>query len=214
MQTLSQKIDALIEKYSLLKHPFYQSWSAGTLTKEMLAGYSKEYYQLVKAVPAMVEQAVQGCPADLQQEVTGVELEEKEHIGFWERFASSLSVDETTLKAYVGAVKTQEAVTTLLHTCQTHLTSAAVMYAFEKEIPVVSKSKLDGLAKFYNMTSADATDYFVIHTEADIRHAAVWQHILDAVPEENHAELIAAAQQSLEAQNMLLDACCEEYCDM
>ena len=49
-----QKIDEMIEERSLLKHPFYQMWSDGKLTKESLAGYSKEYFQLVKAVPAFM----------------------------------------------------------------------------------------------------------------------------------------------------------------
>jgi pyrroloquinoline-quinone synthase len=40
------RIDAEIEKRSLLKHPFYRKWSEGKLTKENLAGYSMEYFQL------------------------------------------------------------------------------------------------------------------------------------------------------------------------
>ena len=51
MSDLIQKIDMLIEERSLLKHPFYQAWSEGKLTQDALAGYSKEYFQLVKAVP-------------------------------------------------------------------------------------------------------------------------------------------------------------------
>ncbi len=214
MQTLSQKIDLLIEEYSLLKHPFYQSWSAGTLTKEVLAGYSKEYYQLVKAVPALVSKAADGCDPAYHEEVAGVHLEEQEHIGFWEKFAHSLNVDTSSLMNYTGLDKTQAAVNMMLDACVDQSSATAVMYAFEKEIPVVSQSKLDGLAKFYDMTSADATDYFVLHTEADIRHAAVWRNMLDAMPVEKHEELLAAAKQSLIGQNTLLDACYESYCMM
>ncbi len=46
-----KRIDEMIEEISLLKHTFYQMWSDGKLTQESLAGYSKEYFQLVKAVP-------------------------------------------------------------------------------------------------------------------------------------------------------------------
>ena len=143
MQTLSQKIDLLIEEYSLLKHPFYQSWSAGTLTKDMLAGYSKEYYQLVKAVPTLVSKAADGCADEYKSEVAGVHLEEEEHIGFWERFAKSLDVDTDSLLSYTGTAKTQVAVDMMLDACQDQACAAAVMYAFEKEIPVVSQSKLE-----------------------------------------------------------------------
>ncbi len=33
-KTLVEVLDALIEKYHLLKHPFYQAWTAGKLSKE------------------------------------------------------------------------------------------------------------------------------------------------------------------------------------
>ena len=48
---LIQKIDQIIEERSLLKHPFYEMWSDGKLTQDSLAGYSKEYFQLVQVVP-------------------------------------------------------------------------------------------------------------------------------------------------------------------
>lgn len=214
MQTLSQKIDILIDQYSLLKHPFYQSWSAGTLTKDMLAGYSKEYYQLVKAVPVFAGVILANSPAVLHKEVEGVYLEEKEHIGFWEKFARSLHIDVDTLQSYAGMEKTNAAVAKMTEAAVDFDTGAALMYAFEKEIPVISKTKLEWLAEFYDMTSKDATDYFVIHSEADIRHAALWRDILDAMPEEKHAAMLAVAQLSLEGQNEVLDACYEGYCTM
>jgi len=62
MNYLIQKIDQMIEERSLLKHPFYQTWSDGKLTPEALAGYSKEYYQLVKAVPKFMEPLIKESP--------------------------------------------------------------------------------------------------------------------------------------------------------
>jgi len=35
-KTLLDSLDSLIERYHLLKHPFYQAWTAGTLSKEAL----------------------------------------------------------------------------------------------------------------------------------------------------------------------------------
>ena len=214
MQTLSQKIDVLIEQYSLLKHPFYQSWSAGTLTKDMLAGYTKEYYQLVKAVPVFAGMILANSPMALKKEVEGVYLEEKEHIEFWERFARSLDVNVDTLQSYEGMEKTNAAVAKMTDAAQDFSTASAIMYAFEKEIPVISKTKLEWLKEFYAMTSPDATDYFVIHSEADIRHAALWRDVLDGMPAEKHAALLAVAKLSLEGQNEVLDACYEGYCIM
>ena len=55
MTLLMDQINGEIEKSSLLKHKFYQMWQEGKLTLDDLAGYSKEYYQLVKNVPHLVE---------------------------------------------------------------------------------------------------------------------------------------------------------------
>ena len=58
MHSLIAQIDIEIERYSLLKHDFYRLWQEGRLTLDHLAGYSKEYFQLVKAVPLLVENAL------------------------------------------------------------------------------------------------------------------------------------------------------------
>ena len=55
MVSLIDQINYEIEKYSLLKHDFYKLWQEGKLTLDHLAGYSKEYFQLVKIIPKMVE---------------------------------------------------------------------------------------------------------------------------------------------------------------
>ena len=59
---LIQKIDQIIGERSLLKHPFYEMWSDGKLTQESLAGYSKEYFQLVKAVPEFMAPIIEKAP--------------------------------------------------------------------------------------------------------------------------------------------------------
>ena len=44
-------LDRLVEKYHLLKHPFYRAWTQGTLSRESLALYAEQYYQHVLAFP-------------------------------------------------------------------------------------------------------------------------------------------------------------------
>src|SRR6202162_4681030 len=55
-KTLVDSLDALIERYHLLKHPFYQAWSAGKLSKESLQLYAAQYYQHVRAFPENLKQ--------------------------------------------------------------------------------------------------------------------------------------------------------------
>ena len=206
-----QKIDEMIEERSLLKHPFYQMWSDGKLTQESLAGYSKEYFQLVKAVPSFMTPIIEKSPGSVVSELVDNQQEESDHIKPWISFAGELGISEEELISYAGTAKTQKAVSDLNQLMDTFDGGACAMYAFEKEIPKISQTKLDGLAEFYGMTSNEATEYFKLHTEADIRHAASWRNILEKSSADT-SNLIEIADKSISAQNLLLDSCYEEYC--
>ena len=201
----------MIKEKSLLKHPFYQMWSDGKLTQESLAGYSKEYFQLVKAVPFFMTPIIEKAPDSVVSELSANQQEESEHVKLWINFAGELGVSEDELTTYAGLTKTIKAVTDLNELMNIYEGGVCAMYAFEKEIPKISQIKLDGLAEFYGMTSDKATEYFKLHTEADIRHTASWRNILvkSSIDSNN---LLEIADKSISAQNLLLDSCYEEYC--
>jgi len=206
-----KRIDEMIEERSLLKHPFYQMWSDGKLTQESLAGYSKEYFQLVKAVPFFMTPIIEKAPNSVISELIANQQEESDHVKPWISFAGELGVSEDELIPYTGLTKTRKAVSDLNELMNTFEGGACAMYAFEKEIPKISQTKLDGLAEFYGMTSNEATEYFKLHTEADIRHAALWRNILEKSSTDSN-NLIEIAEKSISAQNLLLDSCYDEYC--
>ena len=208
---LIQRIDQIIEARSLLKHPFYEMWSDGKLTQESLAGYSKEYFQLVKAVPEFMAPIIENAPNSVIAELTENQQEESDHIQPWISFAGELGISEDELISYSGLNKTKKAVSDLTELMNTFDGGACAMYAFEKEIPKISQTKLDGLSEFYQITSDDATEYFKLHTEADVRHAASWRNILEKSNADT-SNLIEIAEKSVSAQNLLLDSCYDEYC--
>jgi pyrroloquinoline-quinone synthase len=210
MDNVVQRIDSEIEKRSLLKHSFYKMWSEGKLTLDHLQGYSKEYFQLVKTVPRFVESIAEatGSP-DI---IINNAREEAEHVELWVRFATALGVSKSDLISYGGSEKTNQAVANLMALANlTTEEAVATMYAYEMELPKISRSKIDGLKKLYGMDSEDATKYFEIHEEADVRHAQVWREILQRIPPERQESAFNAAIKSLQAQNMLLDSVHEKY---
>jgi len=207
-----ERIDLEIEKRSLLKHPFYRMWSDGKLTVDHLQGYSKEYFQLVKAVPDMVETIASSCDSSTSSLVADSAAEEIEHVVLWERFAKSLGVENSELVHHDGATKTKYAVDSLQELSRLPFEqAAAALYAYEADLPKISRSKIDGLKKFYDLSSEDATKYFEVHEEADVRHARLWRDILLAAPSDQHDSIIDSAMKSLAAQNILLDSVLEKY---
>ncbi len=209
--SLLVRIDAEIEKKSLLKHPFYRMWSEGKLTQENLAGYSMEYFQLVKAVPRLVSNvAGLAGPARSGQIRENME-EEVTHIEPWRRFSASLGVSKSKLESYRGAAATLNCVRSLEQlTLSSFEEGTAALYAYEKQLPEISRSKIDGLRKFYGLEGGDATRYFELHEEADVRHAAVWKAFLARTTSDR--KVMKAVSGSLKAQNGLLDSVMANHC--
>jgi pyrroloquinoline-quinone synthase len=212
MSSLIQRIDTIIEEQSLLKHKFYVMWNEGKLSKESLNGYSKEYFQLVKAVPTFVGEVMEKSPSEIKNTLALNRDEESEHIEPWVKFADALGVSQNDLRNYVGLDKTKQAISNLSYLMNSFEGGAAAMYALEQEIPKISLSKIDGLRKFYGLSDDDAIEYFRLHAEADIRHAALWRKILEKTPVSREDELVKISSKSLAAQNLLLDSCYDAYC--
>ena len=212
MNSLVQQIDSIIEEQSVLKHKFYVMWNEGKLSIESLSGYSKEYFQLVKSVPSFVGTIMTKSPNNIRNKIEENQQEEYEHILPWTKFAGALGVSKETLEAYDGLDKTRKSISNLSRLMNSYEEGAAAMYALEQEIPKISLSKIDGLRRFYGISEDDAIEYFRLHAEADIRHAALWRKILENVPKSKEKELSQIASESMTAQNLLLDSCYEAYC--
>jgi pyrroloquinoline-quinone synthase len=215
MYSLIDRIDLEIERYSLLKHDFYRLWQEGKLTSDHLAGYSKEYFQLVKAVPLLVENALRTNKVKkYEKSIQTILQDEREHIEPWIKFSSSLQVDKTELMDCVGEDLTKQSVDNMIKLSESSFEEAvAVLYAFEKQLPKISETKLDGLAKFYGITDGDSSEYFNIHKEIDIYHSKIWENIIKESSDDQKEKILNAIILSLKAQNSLLDSVKTRYVD-
>lgn len=209
---LLDALDARITERTLLGHPFYQSWSAGELTEEALAGYAREYFQLVRTVPELMETMKASAPAAMKDELEEHREEEAAHVEPWRGFARSLGVDPSELDAHEPLPETREAISKMkAAVAGTFEEGAAAMYALEREIPKIARTKMEGLEAFYGLTSDDALEYFRLHEEADVRHAATWRDVIETTTSPTET-LMEAASLSLDAQHRLLDGCVRVYC--
>ena len=215
MPHLSSAIESLVSSKSLLNHAFYKAWSKGELTLKDLQGYAKEYYYAAKNVPVVMETIRKNAPhtlTALQRETFEKNAaEEVEHIELWERFASSLGITQDELNAYEPTEIVREAVTSIVEQAELGFEEGvAAMYAFECELPAISQSKIDGLQKFYGLTSQDAHAYFNEHM-AEEKHLCFWRALLDSFEEGKEEECLLAAESTVAAQNRILDGVIERY---
>lgn len=178
-------LDALIQKKHMLSHPFYQAWTAGSLSLETLQTYAKEYYHHVKAFPTYLS-AIH-CRSDDQQvrkflleNLIDEEAGSPNHPDLWKTFALSLGVTEDALASHVPAPATKALIEHFRTTCSTGdlALGVASLYCYESQIPAICPTKIDGLKKWYGMTDPEGYRYFTVHEEADVEHSRVEKEML------------------------------------
>ena len=201
-------LDPMIEGRSLLQHPFYVRWVKGALTLDDLRIYAKEYFHLVERVPGIVARVKDRLPKEQSRRFGKIveenQREEVGHIDLWKRFAKSLGVSEAELRNHKPSSKARDAVERLEKGAEGSFEDAVTtMYALEHELPLIAKTKKDGLCRFYSLTNDDACCYFDEH-EKEEKHLMVWREI----PVDD-ARARQTAQSCLNAQHSLLDAVCE-----
>ena len=211
MYYLLQRIDLEIERHSLLKHKFYRLWSEGSLNVDQLKGYAMEYFQLVKAVPLLVRNVMSSCTNDtnLKYALDENYREESEHIDLWVKFAVSMGIKSDELVNYVPSDTTNKVVRFLIAlTKKSFGQGAAAMYAYEKQLPEISRSKINGLTQFYSLgNSREGIEYFTVHEEADVRHAAVWKGIIESVSHDPSESLYQAANRFTMGTKQVIGLC-------
>ena len=212
-------LDNLIAENHLLKHPFYQLWSQGKLTRENLREYAISYYPHVAAFPTYVSGVHSGCEdAALRQELLENLIEEERgtenHPALWRRFATALGADASDLSAAPRTPEVADAIAEFRRA--THDGSVAeglaALYAYESQIPEVSKTKREGLGAFYGIVDEDATRFFSVHEEADVWHRQVEREALGRVADtpEAQANALEAARRCCDALNRALDGVMRE----
>jgi pyrroloquinoline-quinone synthase len=223
LKFLLETIDNEINNRSLLHHKFYTLWNEGKLNLNQLRGYSKEYFQLVKTVPELVNSIYNNLETYTSDEhylksINKTHLEELDHIEPWIKFALSLGINRQELLDYDGTNEVNLAIESLKNLCSSSLIEGvSTLYSFEKELPQISKRKIEGLKKFYGISRIEDIKYFKIHEIADIEHANLWKSIL-IDPKVNKFEgiysnksALNASIKSLSIQNQILDSVCNTY---
>ena len=178
--SIKNELDAVVAKYDLLGHPFYQAWSAGTLPAEALASYAAEYGAFVQTVPA-------GWAA--HGDVT-TSIEEVQHAVLWERFANALGTTSIT-EPKLDATKSLVADCSELY--KSPATAMGGLYAFEAQQPNTAKSKLEGLEQHYANLPEDVKPYFAVHVD-DIHEREWIIERLSALPEADQKAAVVACE--------------------
>lgn len=181
---LLDRLDAAITEKNLLKHPFYQDWQAGKLSRESLQLYAAQYYRHVEAFPrhlrVLAARADESLRAVVLENLAEEENPARPHPQLWRDFAAALSVSDEDITTAPSLPGTQNVVHTFRDICANRSAAEAVaaLYAYEAQVPEIAGTKLDGLNRFYGIRDSKATAYFSVHQEADKAHRESWRNWL------------------------------------
>ena len=209
-------LDSMIAERSLLKHSFYQAWTAGTLSIDRLQNYAVQYYPHVAAFPRYLSAIHSRCADFSTRQAILENLIEEErgaenHPELWLRFAEAIGVargrvvDSTASASSIALVDEF----TRLAESGNVASGLAALYAYESQIPSVATAKIDGLRRFYGVTDERGLAFFAVHEKADVWHARTGADLLErhCVGDDDRELAIDAADRALGALWSLLDAC-------
>lgn len=187
---IKEQLNERIERWALLRHPFYQAWESGALPVAALKTYAREYGAFIRTMPVGWETLADAETA----------AEEREHADLWQDFAAGLDTQISAAELPGVAALVNQSGKLFAGSA----TALGALYAFEAQQPATAKSKLDGLRKHYSLP-ASVEPYFEVHSHNQHEAAKLLDRI-NALPiTEQLVALVACERMSEALWNALTD---------
>lgn len=211
---LLERLDRMIDDRHLLKHPFYTRWSEGTLPLEALQDYARQYYAFESAFPrflSAIHSRTESAPVrqQLLDNLWDEEHGRENHAELWLRFAEGIGVSRDEVRGAERNEATQALVDFYTELSREAPVAAGVaaLYAYERQVPQVAGSKIDGLKKHYGIDDGRATAFFAVHGVLDVEHSGAEREMLGQLAADaDPAPIEEATKQALDAWWAFLSA--------
>jgi pyrroloquinoline-quinone synthase len=209
------EIDETIAANHLLKHPFYQSWTDGTLPMEALQDYAGQYYKHELSFPTYLAGIFVNCGEDTQsrrallENLIDEDRGEENHSELWLRFAESLGLERTEVASAVPNSCTSQTLEAFRQLCieGTAVEGVAAINAYEEMIPEVAEAKIEGLIQHFGIDDERGLAFFALHRSLDVKHREWNRALLKALvkTEADRKQAVAASEIAVKALWTLLD---------
>ena len=187
----SKELNKKLDRYHLLTHPFYQVfWNEGKLTREIIKDYAEQYYQHVKAFPRYISATHSICDDIEKRKILLENLNDEEntdgdHPKLWKNFAASVGADKEKIDDIKPDWFTKDMIDNFFSQARSsYAEGLASLYTYERQIPEIAETKIQGLKKFYGVKSQEGLEFFEAHKSADVVHRAECEKLLDSLSEE------------------------------
>ena len=174
---LERALLEVLDRKSLLKHPFYVEWTNGTLPLDRLQEYARQYFHFESAFPRFLS-AIHtraespGVRQHLLENLWDEEHGDRNHVALWLEFAAALGVDGEDVRSSVPSEQTVALVEHFRDVCANAPLGEALatLFAYEGQVPRVAWEKMRGLTEHYGLQPSQF-EFFSVHLVADVSHA-------------------------------------------
>jgi pyrroloquinoline-quinone synthase len=187
----SKELNKKLDRYHLLTHPFYQVfWNEGKLTREIIKDYAEQYYQHVKAFPRYISATHSICDDIEKRKILLENLNDEEnangdHPKLWKNFAVAMGANKEKIDDVQPDWFTKDMIDNFFSQARSsYAEGLASLYTYERQIPEIAETKIQGLKKFYGVKSQEGLEFFEAHKSADVVHRAECEKLLDSLSEE------------------------------
>lgn len=213
--SIVKRLNDIIAERHLLKHPFYQAWTKGELTAEMLKDYAIQYYNQVSSFPRFISRVHTACPEIearkvLLENLVDEEIHGTDHPALWMQFAEGMGAKREKVLNDMPLPETKTMVDVYYDLAERDWRDGlCALYAYEYQVPEVSESKIDGLKKFYGVKDAKTLEFFKAHQVYDVEHANQVATLIEKYVEPEYAE--KATKEAADALWKFLDGMCRVH---
>ena len=192
-------LDQKLQTKFLLNHPFYKAWVEGRLTTSCLQIYAQQYFHNVDAFPRYLSATHMNCDdlhdrQALLENLIEEERGKENHPVLWLQFAEGLNLTSESVKAANLFPETKELIKTFMNQAKfCYSAGLGALYAYERQIPDVARSKIAGLKTHYNITEESTIKFFEVHQQADVWHADVMRELLTKLNNKQDQEIASTA---------------------
>jgi pyrroloquinoline-quinone synthase len=212
---LLERVDALIAERHLLTHPFYTKWREGTLSREALQEYARQYYAFESTLPRLLSALhTRSDQPDVRQSLLDnlwdEEHGEVNHAELWLRFGEGIGAERSSVRSAERNAGTRALLDSYWSAVSNGPIAAgiAALYAYEGQVPEVATEKIRGLVEQYGVDDPRTLAFFTVHSTLDVEHSGAERSMISELaptPADEEA-VLASTRAALDAWWGFLDA--------
>jgi pyrroloquinoline-quinone synthase len=122
------------------------------------------------------------------------ENKDADHPKLWKNFATEMGADSGKIEKVKQETFTRDLIENFFKQGRaSYAEGLASLYTYERQIPEIAETKIQGLKNHYGCSSKKGLEFFEAHKSADVHHRAECEKLLDGLSKEEQVKAEKAA---------------------